>query len=601
MAIEPSAHLIGSDVRQLTESEQRAFFDTALDRALAAEHRTGAIDRDIILLDATIRLRFAGQALHDAFMPALAHIAVPRTEHPDGVFHIWDSDASGVAMTPAPCPVSSFTHRGDIWTMLSRRIRSAFQSSQFALSLLDLERKQGIYWTRSAAELPYWSKAAPLCALFSWWIAHRGGQLLHGAAVATADGGILLTGKGGVGKSTTALQCLAAGFRFAGDDYVAVTGGNEPEAHSLYCTAKINRTSSVAFADFAPRFGDDRSEKAVCYLYPDRSELLARSLPIRAILTPEIRGTPETIIERAPRRKLVEAASFTTIAQLPHAGQSAIRFVEDLLDSVPSFTIGLGSDRPQVAAAIASFLKHPHAIPELSPEREARATMPLVSVIIPVFDGARFLPDAIASIVGQGHEPLDIIVVDDGSRDDIDDAVAALPCDVRLLKQAHAGPGAARNAGIRNATADFIAFLDVDDLWLPDMLQVCLEAFETAPDLDVVIGDAQHSKFDPETGEWVYIGDAQETFPFHISAAMFRRRAFEQVGLFDEKMEFDEDLDWFMRARDCRAIVEHIDRPALLVRRHESNMTFGRTKADLTPERLLKNLLDRRRERAKRG
>ena len=599
MAVDGRNQPHGSDLQQLSEADQKRFFEAALERTLQAEERAGAIEQDIALLGETIRLRFAGRACRDAFMPALAHLAVARVADPGSLLHIWDTEQSGVAMARAPCPSTAFTYRGDIWTMLSRRVRSAFQGGEASLSLLDLDAGEGIYWTRSAIDLPYWTKAAPLRAILNWWIVDRGGQFLHGAAIGNADGGLLLTGKGGVGKSTTALQCLAAGFDYAGDDYVAVTGGEAPAAHSIYCTAKVNPSSIDRFAAFKPRLQRSSSEeKAVAYLFPEWRDRIVRSLPIHAVLTPEIRHSATTAIEAAPRQRLLDAASFTTIAMLPHSGQDTIRFIEGLLDRLPGYALGLGSDPAELTAALAAFLHQPlPAVPALRRAGRANPPAPLVSVVIPVFNGAHFLADAVGSIFAQGHEALDVMVVDDGSLDDIDAAVAALPFEVRLLKQPHAGPAAARNTGIRNAAADHIAFLDVDDLWSPGKIKASLDAFEACPTLDVVIGQAQLAKFDPQTDEWIFVGDAQESFPFHISAAVFRRRAFQRVGLFDEQLTFAEDTDWFTRAREAGVPIERLDRPTLVVRRHDSNMTFGRVARDLTPARLLKNLLDRRRTR----
>ncbi|HKT15511.1 MAG TPA: glycosyltransferase family A protein [Allosphingosinicella sp.] len=597
MAVDGRDQPHGADLQPLSEADQRRFFEAALERTLQAESRAGTIEQDIALLGETIRLRFAGQACHDAFMPALAHLAVARVAEPGSLLHIWDTDQSGVAMAPAPCPGSAFTYRGDIWTMLSRRVRSAFQGGEASLSLLDVETNEGIYWTRSARDLPYWTKAAPLRAILNWWIVARGGQFLHGAAFGNADGGLLLTGKGGVGKSTTALQCLAAGFDYAGDDYVAVTGGEAPAAHSIYCTAKVNPSSIDRFAAFKPRLlRSSTEEKAVAYLFPEWRDRIVRSLPIKAVLTPEIRNMATSTIEATPRQRLLDAASFTTIAMLPHSGQDTIRFVERLLDRRPGYVLGLGSDPGDLTAALTAFLREPQAaVPALRSPGGTKPPAPLVSVVIPVFNGAHFLADAIGSVLAQGHEALDVIVVDDGSLDDIDAAVAALPIEVRLLKQPHAGPAAARNTGVRNAAADYIAFLDVDDLWSPGKIKASLDAFETNAALDVVIGQAQLTKFDPQTEEWIFVGDAQESFPFHISAAVFRSRAFQRIGLFDEQLRFAEDTDWFTRAGEAEIPIERLDRPTLLVRRHDSNMTFGQVARDLTPARLLKNLLDRRR------
>ena len=94
----------------------------------------------------------------------------------------------------------------------------------------------------------------------------------------------------------------------------------------------------------------------------------------------------------------------------------------------------------------------------------------LLSVIMPVYNGAEFLAEAVASIVAQAYQPLEIIVVDDGSTDETATIVQSLGGEIRYLYQFNQGPAAARNAGLALAQGDLIAFLDVDDLWPADKL-----------------------------------------------------------------------------------------------------------------------------------
>src|SRR5947207_1112090 len=103
-----------------------------------------------------------------------------------------------------------------------------------------------------------------------------------------------------------------------------------------------------------------------------------------------------------------------------------------------------------------------------------------VSVVIPAFNYARFLPAAIDSVLRQTFSDFEILVVDDGSTDDTPQVVASFTGPrIRYIRQENAGLSAARNTGIRNARAPFVAFLDADDEWLPDFLATMLDAFET--------------------------------------------------------------------------------------------------------------------------
>jgi GT2 family glycosyltransferase len=96
-------------------------------------------------------------------------------------------------------------------------------------------------------------------------------------------------------------------------------------------------------------------------------------------------------------------------------------------------------------------------------------------------------------------------------------------------------------------------------------------------------------------GEFEYVGNPRENFPHYIAAALYRRAAFQKVGLFDVELLFGEDSDWFTRASEIGLAIERIDQITLLVRRHDQNMTLGKTMVELNPLRSFKKALDRRR------
>jgi glycosyltransferase involved in cell wall biosynthesis len=167
-----------------------------------------------------------------------------------------------------------------------------------------------------------------------------------------------------------------------------------------------------------------------------------------------------------------------------------------------------------------------------------------ISVVVPVFNGAPFLAGALASVATQGCRPREVIVIDDGSTDGSHAIAEAWGPPMRVFRQANAGPAAARNRGIEQATGRYLAFLDADDLWPRDKLARQLAVLETRPELDMILGLTRieygpaalkpKTRFrDPETQTVVPLrGSAVpgSAVPAHRGACR-RARQFRRLGL----------------------------------------------------------------------
>ena len=115
-----------------------------------------------------------------------------------------------------------------------------------------------------------------------------------------------------------------------------------------------------------------------------------------------------------------------------------------------------------------------------------------VSVIIPIYNSGKYLREAIDSVLAQRHRPLEVLVVDDGSSDNGPELAAGYGPQVRVIAIPHGGHPAARNAGVAASTGDYLAFLDADDLWAANKLELQLDAFASNPSLDLVFGHMQN-------------------------------------------------------------------------------------------------------------
>lgn len=195
---------------------------------------------------------------------------------------------------------------------------------------------------------------------------------------------------------------------------------------------------------------------------------------------------------------------------------------------------------------------------------------PEISVIIPVYNGASFLPEAIKSIRAQGHPSLEILVVDDGSESDIASLVLDGEEDIRLLRQDHGGVSAARNRGIREARGSLTGFLDADDLWPAGRLAALLQPFLADPATAVSVGRLQISEKNGD-GPWKTRG--KPLLSASLGAALFRREVFCVTGLLDEGLSRGEDVDFFLRIVQGGHSIALVETVVLIYRIHGDNTT----------------------------
>ena len=184
---------------------------------------------------------------------------------------------------------------------------------------------------------------------------------------------------------------------------------------------------------------------------------------------------------------------------------------------------------------------------------------PALSVVIPAYNSGNTVKQAVESVLEQDYEDLyEVIVVDDGSTDSTPDVLAGFGRRIRVIRQQNLGRSAARNAGVRHAGADLIAFLDSDDYWLSHKLAAVIEAFEQRPH----VGLAYSNYFEIDATDGRSLGvvspvedpSLQQMFQRLEcvgvpSTVTVRRAVFEQAGGFDERLHWGEDVDLYVRLR----------------------------------------------------
>ena len=217
---------------------------------------------------------------------------------------------------------------------------------------------------------------------------------------------------------------------------------------------------------------------------------------------------------------------------------------------------------------------------------------PLISTIIPVFNCEKYLGAAIESILSQNYEPMQIIVVDDGSTDGSAAVARSFPR-VEYYFQENAGVATALNHGLSKAKGEFIAFLDSDDLWVEGKLKLELDAFARDPELDMVMGNVeQFRETGPDTAS-VSLG----IFDGYLKiTVLVRRDALFRVGLFDPQWKTGDFVDWYIRATEVP--LKSLMLPEVVAKRriHTTNMGIRERGVRSEYPRIMRLALERRRQ-----
>jgi glycosyltransferase involved in cell wall biosynthesis len=209
-----------------------------------------------------------------------------------------------------------------------------------------------------------------------------------------------------------------------------------------------------------------------------------------------------------------------------------------------------------------------------------------VSVVIPVYNNGPYIAAAVKSVLEQTYPPAEIIVVDDGSTDDTANAVAPFKKTIKYVYQANRGEPGARNRGIQESSCDFIAFLDGDDLWRPNKLELQMELFERRPECALAYSDMstfdEKGIIDESVNKRLGISMLSgRIFPdlfmrslFGSGSVVFRKKCVDKVGYFDEEFLIGSDYEMWLRI-SRHFVIGGVDQPLLMYRFHQAMATRG--------------------------
>lgn len=350
--------------RQLVDRLEQTFIDDATSAGGSVQqwYRIGSHDvcvRTIPEQDAR-RLR-----------PAFGHLAIP--EAPASAAGLTISAWNGVSPSAPPLLANLLWRlranwcaecgpRGEVLELHSIGISAIYNAGPNVLSVVDFEKNRGWLLKLDDDAFPYWEVGSPFRFLLHEWFAARGLQYVHAAAVGTEQGGVLLVGNGGSGKSTTALLCAAAGMQYAGDDYCLIDPART-WAHSLYNTGKLKGPDDYARLpalkglssnpDSFERDGDGKGVYFLDEIWPDR---VVAGMPLRAIVVPRITGQPGSHVEPCPPFDALVAMLPSTVGQLPAASNEDCDRMVALAEKLPAYLLHLGSDIRGIPAALTTLL-----------------------------------------------------------------------------------------------------------------------------------------------------------------------------------------------------------------------------------------------------
>ena len=218
----------------------------------------------------------------------------------------------------------------------------------------------------------------------------------------------------------------------------------------------------------------------------------------------------------------------------------------------------------------------------------------LVSVIIPVFNAENYLGEAIESVINQTYQPVEIIIVNDGSTD-CSEQIARSYSKVHYITQTNQGCAAARNTGLGAARGGFIAFQDSDDIWLPQKLETQMDFLFKEPEFGGAICRIDNF-LDPEAARYDDItnfGLSNENIA--LISLVARKSVFDRVGGFNSEYSVGSDFEWFTRSKEAGIKIKILDEVLLHRRVHGENISSQMQLRKKNMLKMFKESIDRKR------
>jgi hypothetical protein len=341
--------------RRLDDLGEQTFgeLSNAFDQALAA-CRHELVSKALQLAGHVAHVRIVGRALAAALLAPFTHLEVTQGASPALRIDAWDQQATGIGCSVVPAG-SALTGIGIVVRSAKRRYFH-LERSHSSMWLNDPE-SHIMAWFAAASSLTIEERSKPFYRVLFPWLARHRIKMIHAGLIARHGRGALVAGKGGVGKSTSVLSCLAAGFECLGDDYVglAESGDATFTGFTLFSSCCIHRENMRRFPDLRslvsePNYPEE--EKLMLVLADRFRDSFVASVPISVILLPRMSGNRATSIRPASRVEALMSIAPSSLLLMPEATSDAFGLIARLVDLVPAYWLELGGSRDEIQAAI---------------------------------------------------------------------------------------------------------------------------------------------------------------------------------------------------------------------------------------------------------
>jgi hypothetical protein len=324
----------------------------------AAAGRNGVSKEVIAIGGHRAYLEFASDKLRHALLPSLSGLRVfnQDKQSKDLTIYLWDA-SHGINFLCHKTK-QALQHYLDRHSEINQdNIHLQYNPQGEILSCIDTHKKIAFYFTPHVETLPDYEISAPMRIIMHWFCKMNHLLFVHAAAVGFHGAGALLVGRGGAGKSTTALACLLNGLDYIGDDYIALSTEKNPMGHHVYRGCKISDEALLKLPELAPyAIETNKTQEKNVLMLDENAGRVVQSIPIKMIIRPTICHAVQSSFKPLPLMKLLADFAGSTILQMPGSEPDTLHELAMFCRKTPAYSMLLSHDFTEIAARLKLFL-----------------------------------------------------------------------------------------------------------------------------------------------------------------------------------------------------------------------------------------------------